>query len=170
MALLIVARLLHVLLGVFWVGAMTSHTIFLGPAVAEAGPDGAKVMGGIIRRRFMDVMPVVALVTIVSGVWLYWKISGGFNHHWMRTPTGLAYGIGGLLAIVTYGIGLVLVRTAMKRLGQLGPRAAQETDAPKRQAMMGEVASLRRRTTTTGWVLAVLLGLATALMAVARYL
>jgi uncharacterized membrane protein len=170
MFLLLVARLLHVMLGVFWAGTMVFNTIFLGPAMAEAGPDGAKVMAEIIRRRFMDVMPAVALLTIVSGVWLYWKISGGFDHHWIHTPTGLAYGIGGLIAIITFGVGTGVIRPTMKKIGQLAAQAAQETDAAKRQATMGEVARLRARASTTGWVVATLLTLTTALMAVARYI
>ena len=166
---LIILRLLHILLGVFWVGAMAFNTIFLGPAITEAGPDGAKVMGSIIRRRFMDVMPVVALLTILSGLWLYWRVSGGFNHHWIHTPSGLAYSAGGLLAIVSFVYGVTLIRPTMTKLGKLAAGAQQETDPAKRQAIMAEVGRLRRRSTTFGWVALVLLVLATALMAVARY-
>ena len=170
MALLIVARLLHVLLGVFWAGTLIFTAYFLVPAIAEAGPDGAKVMAGVQRRRFMDVMPVVALLTILSGLWLYWKISGGFDHHWMHTPTGLAYGIGGVLAIMAFGIGIGVMRPAMKRVGGLAAGAAQEPDPAKRERMMGEVAGLRRRSATAGSLVATLLTIATALMGVARYL
>jgi uncharacterized membrane protein len=170
MALLIVARLLHVLLGVFWAGTLIFTAFFLVPAIAEAGPDGAKVMAGVQRRRFMDVMPVVALLTILSGLWLYWKISGGFDHHWMHTPTGLAYGIGGLLAIVAFGIGIGVMRPAMKRVGGLAAGAAQEPDPATRERMMGDVARLRHRSAMAGKAVAVLLVIATALMGVARYL
>jgi uncharacterized membrane protein len=170
MLLLITARLVHVMLGVFWVGTMVFNAIFLGPAMAEAGPDGAKIMGGIIRRRFMDVMPVVALLTIASGLWLFWRISGGFDPHWMRTGVGHAYGAGGVLAIIAFAVGITVVRPTMKKVGQLAGSAQQETDAAKRQVIMIEVAGLRRRAATAGWVVAVLLALATATMAVARYI
>jgi uncharacterized membrane protein len=169
MFLLLVARLFHIMLGVFWVGTMVFNTIFLGPAMAEAGPDGAKVMGGIIRRRFMDVMPVVALLTIVSGLWLLWRISGGFDPHWMRTGVGHAYGAGGVLAIIGFAVGITVVRPAMKNIGRLAASAQQEPDAAKRHATMTEVAGLRRRAAAAGWIVSVLLALATAAMAVARY-
>jgi uncharacterized membrane protein len=170
MVLLLAARLLHILLGVFWVGAIAFNTIFLGPAMAEAGPDGAKVMAGVIRRRFTEVMPVVALLTIASGLWLFWRISGGFDPHWMRTGVGHAYGAGGVLAIVGFVVGILTIRPTMKRVSQLATGAQQETDAAKRQAIMAEVAGLRRRATTMGWVVTILLVLATAAMAVARYI
>jgi uncharacterized membrane protein len=170
MALLLVARLVHVLLGVFWAGTLIFTAFFLVPAIAEAGPDGARVMAGVQRRRFMGVMPAVALLTIVSGLWLYWKVSGGFNHHWMHTPTGLAYGGGGILSIVAFGIGIGVMRPAMKRVGAIGANAAQEADPAKRERLMGELAALRRRSALAGRVVAVLLVIATALMGVARYL
>ena len=62
----IVGRLIHILAGVFWVGAMVFVTVFLLPAIRETGPDGAKIMAAITRRRFMQVMPVVAILTIVT--------------------------------------------------------------------------------------------------------
>lgn len=170
MTLLIVARLLHVLLGVFWAGTLIFTALFLVPAIAEAGPDGAKVMAGVQRRRFMDVMPAVALLTILSGLWLYWKVSGGFDHHWMRTPTGLAYGVGGLIAIGAFGIGVGVMRPAMKKVGGLAAAAAQATEPVTRERMMGDVATLRRRSAMAGKAVAVLLVIATVLMGVARYL
>jgi uncharacterized membrane protein len=167
---LVILRFLHVLLGAFWAGTLIFTAIFLVPALGEAGPDGAKVMAGLTRRRFMDVMPVVALITIVSGLWLYWKVSGGFDHHWIHTPTGLGYGVGGLIAIVAFGIGIGVMRPAMQKIGRLGAGAAQEADPGKRESMMGQVAGLRRRSAAAGRLVAALLALATTLMGIARYL
>jgi uncharacterized membrane protein len=170
MALMVVARLLHVLLGAFWAGTIIFTAFFLVPAIAEAGPDGAKVMAGIQRRRFMDVMPAVGALTLLSGVWLYWKVSAGFNHHWMHAPAGLAYGIGGVIAIVAFGIGIGVMRPAMKNAAGLAAAAAQESDGARREGMMTAIAALRRRSATAGRIVAVLLAIATALMGIARYL
>jgi hypothetical protein len=167
---LVVARLLHVLVGAFWAGTLIFNALFLAPAIGEAGPDGAKVMAGIQRRRFMDVMPLVALVTILSGLWLYWRISGGFEPSFFRTPLGLWYGIGGLLAIVGFGIGIGVLRPSMTRIGQLAAQATQAADAAQREALMAQVSGLRRRSVTAGRLVALLLAVATALMGVARYL
>ena len=49
--LYLLARVTHVVLGAVWVGAIFLAAFFLMPAVAEAGPDGAKVMAGIVRRN-----------------------------------------------------------------------------------------------------------------------
>jgi hypothetical protein len=167
--LLIVMRLLHVGLGVFWAGVMIFNSIFLGPSVRDAGPDGAKVMAGMMRRRFMDVMPVVAILNILSGLWLYWKMSGGFEPAYMRSATGMAFGTGGVLAIIAFIIGVTVVRPSMLKAMALGPRIAQAQPQEK-DAMMAEAQSLRVKAMGAGKVVSLLLGLAVAAMAVARYL
>lgn len=167
---LLVARLLHVLLGVFWAGTMIFNALFLVPAMGEAGPDAAKVMAGIQRRRFMDVMPLVALVTILSGLWLLWMTSGGFNAGWMRSPTGMAYSWGALFALVAFGIGVGILRPAMMRIGRITAQAAQAADPAQRESLLAPVPALRRRSMLAGRAVAVLLALATALMGIARYL
>ena len=58
----LLARLLHVLSGAIWVGTVTFTSFFLMPAMMEAGPDAAKVMAGLQRRRFMDLLPLVRQV------------------------------------------------------------------------------------------------------------
>ncbi|MDH5196799.1 MAG: DUF1772 domain-containing protein [Gemmatimonadota bacterium] len=167
---IVIARLLHVVLGVFWAGTMIFTALFLVPAMAEAGPDAAKVMAGIQRRRFMDVMPVVALVTIVSGLWLFWRISGGFDPAWSRSRMGMAYGIGAVLALVAFGIGVGIMRPTMMRIGSIVGQAAQATDSAQRDTLMAPVPALRRRSASAGRAVALLLALATALMGIARYL
>ena len=166
----VIVRVLHILLGAFWAGTLIFNALFLAPALGEAGPDGAKVMAGVQRRRFMDVLPIVALLTILSGVWLYWRASGGFNAAWSRSPMGMAYGMGGILAIVAFGIGVGVLRPAMKRIGQLAAGAATEPDLTTREGLVHQVAGLRRRAAAAGKAVAILLALATILMGAARYL
>ena len=78
-----VARIIHVLGGVIWVGSMFFVSVFLIPAMTEAGPDAAKVSAALNRRNWMVVVPVIALLTILSGLWLYWRASSGFNPAYM---------------------------------------------------------------------------------------
>jgi hypothetical protein len=166
----VVARVLHVVLGVFWAGTLVFNALFLGPAIAEAGPDGAKVMGGIIRRRFMDIMPLVALVTILTGLWMFWEHSGGFRGGWAGSPMGIGFGTGGVLAIIAFVIGVGVLRPAMAQIGQLAARAGQTGDAAEREALMAQVAGLRKRATAAGRWVAALLALTTVAMGMARYL
>ena len=165
---LLVMRLLHVGLGVFWVGTMVFNALFLGPSIRDAGPDGAKVMGGLMRRRFMDVMPAVAILNILSGLWLYWKMSGGFQPAYMRSGAGMTFGTGGALAVIAFVIGVAVVRPSMLKAMALGPVIAQAQPQEK-DALMARAQSYRSKAMGAGKVVALLLGLAVAAMAVGRY-
>ena len=65
--LLVMLRLLHVGLGVFWAGTIFFIVLYLEPSVRAAGPAGGAVMQGLQERRLMTVLPVVALLTLVTG-------------------------------------------------------------------------------------------------------
>ena len=45
-------RVLHILLGATWLGAAVVVSYFVLPAIEQAGPDGGKVVNGLIRRKF----------------------------------------------------------------------------------------------------------------------
>jgi len=167
-ALLLTTRLFHVLFGAFWAGTLIFNALFLVPAIRDAGPDGAKVIAGLMRRRFLDVMPVVALLTILSGLWLYWHVSGGFQAAYMGSSIGMTYGAGGLASVVAFGIGAFVMRPAMLRAAALTQAAAQAAPA-EREAQPAAAQALRMRGVVTGRVVAALLALAVAAMAVARY-
>ncbi len=169
-ALMITLRLLHVVLGVFWAGALFFLAWFLIPSVRDAGPDGAKVVQALQQRGFMNVLPIAALLTILSGVVLMWRVSAGFQPAWSRSPTGMSLGIGAVAAIVAFGIGVGVMRPATMKANALSQTLPQLTEASARDARMAEVQSLRLRAARAARQVASLLAIAVATMAVARYL
>ena len=157
MALLLLMRLLHILSGIFWAGTMMFNTAFLFPALKDTGPDGAKVGMALTKRRFPVITPIVALVTILSGLWLFWRISGGFQESFMQSHMAKTLSFGAACAIVAFIIGVIVVRPAMVQamaLAQSNPQRAQ---------------LLRVRADRVGRVVTGLVVLAAAAMAVARY-
>ncbi len=168
--LILTLRLIHIVLGVFWAGAMIFVALFLVPSVRDAGPDGMKVMAALQRRRFMDVMPIVAILTILSGAWLYWRASVGLQTAWITTPVGLTLTAGAVAAIVAFAIGVGIMRPAMLRAGALARAAAEAPERPEHAGQVAEAQRLRARSAAAGRVVAALLAVATACMAVARYL
>ena len=169
MALLLIMRFLHVMTGIFWAGTMMFTARFLFPAIQDAGPDGAKVGAALAKRGFMTVMPIVALVTILSGLWLYWRVSGGFQSGFMRSGMGTTLAIGALCAITAFILGVVVARPAMLRAMALSQSAAQASPA-ERDGILKTAQALRARSNSATRLVAVLLGLAAAAMAVARYI
>jgi hypothetical protein len=167
--MMIVLRLLHIGLGVFWAGSLVFLALFLEPSVRAAMPESGKVMQQLAKRRLLDIMPVVALVTILTGIELFRRVSGNFDVMWLHTPNGLALAVGGIAAIVGFGVGMLVMRPAQLKAMALGPQAAQAEGAEKERLTAQAQAERDRARTGLRWV-ASLLTIAVVLMAVARYL
>jgi hypothetical protein len=166
---MLILRMFHILLGVFWAGTIFFLVLFLGPSLRAAGPDGAPVMRELLRRRFLDVMPVVAGLTIVTGLILYWSLSGGMAVGWMRSPFGLSLTVGGVASVLAFIIGVSGVRADTLRAAGMTAALASALDDQERERMQAEIQRLRKRSATSARWVARLLIIAVATMAVARY-
>lgn len=166
---IVTARVVHIGLGTFWAGAMIFNAVFLLPAMRDAGPDGAKVAAGLMRRNFMTVVPIVATLTLLSGFYLLWRASVGFGPGYMGSPIGMAFSTGMLASLLAFAIGLTLVRPRMMKAVALSQSLA--TAAPgDRDRIAAEAQALRARAGSAGLAVAWLLGIAVVTMAVGRYL
>src|SRR5687768_7979821 len=127
--LVLILRLIHIVLGAVWVGMAVFTTVYLGPAMQDAGPQGGKVMEALVKRGMMTALPILAFGTILSGIWLYWMMSAGFQSSFVTSRLGLALGLGGLMAILGFGLGIAVTRPAMMRVAELshGLTAASES-------------------------------------------
>ena len=162
------ARILHVVGGVIWVGSMFFVGTFLIPSMTEAGPDSGKVMAALNRRKFMVVIPVIAILTMLSGLWLYARASMGFSPAYMSSGPGRTYGLGAVLAITGFTLGMTISRPAMMKINKLMQSAATASPA-EREAILGQVEGLRARGARWGRIIAFLLIGAATLMALGRY-
>lgn len=124
-ALLIFFRVIHVGSAMTWFGGAIVSSFFLQPTVAAVGVAGQPFMEHLMNRRKLGVMfPIVGALTVLSGAVLYWRDSAGLQQTWITSPTGLAFTIGGLAAIIAFVGGGVLI----------GPGVAEQT------AVRGELA------------------------------
>jgi hypothetical protein len=167
--MLILLRLTHVLFGVFWAGTAMFNAIFLIPAVRALGPAGGHVMQEIAAKRKLPVYFLVAgILTVLSGLALYWHDSAGFsNHEFMRSAGGVTFGIGGLFALTAVLIGIFVVTPAAMRAAKLGAAIAAGGKPTPEQA--AEMQRLQVRLGMMAMLAAGLLTITTICMAVARY-
>ena len=107
---LIVLRLVHILGAIIWVGAAIYSFIFLLPAIAQSGPAGGQVMMNLQKRKLFTALPIIAILTILSGIRLMQIVSTGFSAGYFATGMGRTYAISGLLAIIGFLIGVVISR------------------------------------------------------------
>jgi uncharacterized membrane protein len=166
----IVLRLFHILSGVFWVGSVVFIARFLAPAVRDAGPGGPGVMQQLTQvRKLPNALIGAAVVTILSGVLLYAIDSGGFQNAWLASRQAMIFGLGGVLGIATLIMGILVNAPVGNRLGEIGA-AIKARGGPPTPEEAVQLQQLQARLARAGAVAAALLILATAAMAVARYI
>src|SRR6476661_2774489 len=120
-----VLRLVHILAGAFWFGAIIFTARFLIPALRAVGPAAGPVMAQLEHRKITPVMMSAAFLTLGSGIWLMFTVSGGQPGVWMRTGMGRTLGLGAALAILAMIVGMVVNPPAMKRVGEIAAAVAK---------------------------------------------
>ncbi|MEO8294664.1 MAG: hypothetical protein ABI613_04035 [Gemmatimonadota bacterium] len=166
---IILLRLIHILSGVFWVGSVLFVARFLMPALRAIGPASGPVMQQLTQVRKLPLfMMIVAILTILSGITLYWQDSGGFTGAWIDSAPGRVFGLGGILAIVAGIIGMAINTPTGRKMGELGA-AIGRSNGPPSPEQVAEIGRLQGKMYSSMQVVAVLLVLATAAMAIARY-
>lgn len=166
---LLTLRLIHVLCGVFWVGAGLYSTIFMVPAMAKAGPAAGPIMEELMRRKIFTVMPLAAILTMLTGLRLLWIVSGGFVPSYFTSPSGATFAIGGAMAIIGFFFGMFYLRPGQMKMGALAQQLASASDEQK-PPLQAELAKVRKANATGTAAAMTMLTLSVVAMAVARYL
>jgi hypothetical protein len=167
---MVILRLVHIFGGVFWAGTMIFVAVLLEPSIRENGPDGGKVQASLMRRGLLVIMPVVALLVILSGIELVRRVSGGFSAEWFASPTGRALSLGMASSIIAFLFGMLFMRPAAAKLAALSQSATQLPAGAGKESVMVQIEALRGRTRLGGRLVASLLALTVVTMAIARYL
>lgn len=139
------------------------------PAITDAGPAAAPVFRAMEQKRIFVVMPVVAVLTILSGARLMWLMSGGFSSAYFATPTGATLGASGAAAVTAFLVALLVSRPAGTRAGELAGMLAAAESGGERADLQGQLDRVRRRASIGGRIGTWLLVGSAAGMAVARY-
>ena len=165
----IILRLIHILAGIFWVGTLFVIAGFLMPAARASGPEGGRFMQHLMLRRRLSMFLVIAmLLTVLSGVTMYARVTAATHGAWAGTAPGIGYGVGGLAAILAAIMGGAISGPAARRLATAGQQASQAGGPSAEQ--QAEIMRLQRRATLGSHITAGLLAVAAGAMAVARYL
>jgi uncharacterized membrane protein len=165
----LILRAVHILCGVYWAGTLFFLVTLLQPSVADAGPEGGKVTQALMRRRFLEIVPIMALLTVLSGLELLRRISGGFAAAWFGTGPGITLTIGSASALVAFTLGMTILRPSAKRAGRLALQAQQLAAGAERDAALAQAEWLRRRMALGGRWVAGFLAIAVIAMAIFRY-
>ena len=164
-------RIVHIVTGVIWVGSLFVVVVFVQPSAATLGPAGAPFMSELRRRRFVDVVFIDALFTVLAGAFLYWHdwhLYPSFGE-WIDSSFGASLTVGGLLAIAGLGVAASLTRPTIRRLVSLGKQVAESGERPPPETA-ARIGALQLRLVVAERVSFSLVLLAVVAMASARYL
>jgi len=160
--LIVLARAIHVMAGVAWAGSVFLLASVILPIAAKYGAEGAgRWMGLVARRAGMSSM-VAALLTVLSGIYLFAAL-----HSQDASTSGFVLKTGALAAILSIGVGVLLGRSTGIELGRLQQTLAPGT-APAEDTLR-RIDVLRRRQVLGVRLAAGLLGIAVLAMATFRY-
>lgn len=166
--LYITMRVIHVLFGVFWAGATFLIVLFLEPTVREAGPAGGAVMGGMVRRGYSGFVSVLALLNVLTGFWLLWRLSGHFSSGFMGSTSGILLSNGMLAGILALGTGAHGVRSSVKKLSAIMGRVGA-SGAPPSAEDQAAIAHLQGKVRIYSRITAVLLLIAIVTMTIGTH-
>jgi hypothetical protein len=165
-----VLRIAHIVAGAFWVGTVVFLAAFLLPSLRAAGPAAGPVMYqvGDVRRMPLWLMGA-GVLTLLSGIALYWRDSAGFTSTvWLGSGEARVFGLGGGLALVALILGIGIISPAAKQLG-LVTASLQAAGRPPTPEEIATIERSQRKVARASGLGAGLLLLATVAMAVARY-
>lgn len=164
----VVLRVLHILVAALWVGAAGLLAMVVMPAVGDAGAIGGSFLASLHRRKLHVFMAASALLTVLSGIWLYWVLTTGFDPAIVWSRGGLVFGIGGLCGLLALIIGGAVIGPGFARLAEL----AEQTSAmpvDQHAAHAQGLEALRRRTMLASKGALALIVIALVLMASGHY-
>lgn len=151
----LLARILHVALAAIWVGLVAFLAVFLLPAIKDTGAGGGSVMTALIRRRLTAINATLGGITVLTGFWLYYRFTGGFDPAIAGSMPARVFGTGGVAGIIALILDGALVGRNLKKLsGAAAPM---------------EVAAARDRAARFATIVLILQVIALACMAVAHY-
>lgn len=168
---LIVFRILHVLGGIAWGGAVFLMVFFLQPTAKATGPAAGPFMRELLgTRKLIEWILRIAGVTIVAGGFLYW-------HDWQQFASlgdflgnafGLWLAIGAVSALIAFGIGLFATKPVIVRSLAIGAQIAQAGEqAP--DELKQELAAAQARARTLAMTNLTFVTIAAFAMSTARY-
>jgi uncharacterized membrane protein len=163
-------RLIHILAGIFWLGATLTLAGFILPVLRDARPDAPSVWGAVMHRQRLQLWINVSMtLAILAGFALYGIDSATSSGAFARSAMGKMLGLGALLAIAAAGVMGAVSQPAGRKLAALAVDggSARGTAASDLSA---EVAALQARIGRGLTIASVLLLLSATTMAIARYL
>jgi hypothetical protein len=164
--LFLTIRALHVVLAAAWFGAALFITLYLVPAVEDAGPAaGGQLMNFLVRRGVAKYMASIGGLTILIGFYLFWRLTG--DPAFPSSHRGMAISAGALTGIIALILGGSIIGASAKKLSALSVKM-DSLPQGERAAAIKTMADLRSRMALFSKIVSALLFFSMVTMALAH--
>jgi uncharacterized membrane protein len=167
--MMIILRLLHIVSGTVWVGAVVFLTFFLMPSVTAAGPGAGPFMKEFGQRKFPQVAMALMALTILSGLGLMGVSAASSDGAWFSSSMGRVISFGAAVTIVASVFGVLVNRPTAERMQKLAVEMQSAGGAPS-ASQVAAMQALQSRMSMASRVVTGLLLVALGAMATARYI
>jgi hypothetical protein len=165
----ILLRLIHIFAGVFWAGASFVFLIVVLPTARAAGQEGMRFFVRLISgERYLRAIAISAGLTVLAGLILYFGDAGNNIGTFMAYGFGMALTIGGIAGLIAFAIGITILMPTSRRIGAL-MNQIQSAGGPPSPAQQTQMQVLQMRSARGSIALTLLVTIAVAAMAIARY-
>ena len=162
-------RVLHVLLAAIWIGSTVFLTFFVMPLIEQSGAAGGQMMVALNRKGLSAFFGALGGTTVVTGIYLFWRFTGGFDPVVSGSRAGIMYSIGGLAGVIAVIIGGSIVGRSAGKAVALLEQVAKMPENAEKKARLQQVATLTQRMKSAGAVVIVLQVVSLAFMAIGHY-
>jgi len=167
-ALIIILRLVHIFGGVAWAGA----SFFVGGVISpmvQSDESARPFMQKLnTRSKFYPYMALMATLTLLSGLILYWMLSG-FRADFITSGRGLTLTIGSLAGLIAWIMGMTNQQPTGKRMKALVAQI-ESSDGPPQPAQIEEMKSLAEKLSRDGILSTILISISLIGMSISQYI
>lgn len=156
-------RSLHVLVAALWLGSAALLFWFVMPAAGNFTPE---MIARLLRKKHHAFMVSVAGTTVLSGLLLYWHLTG-LSATGMSSHAGIVFAIGGALGLAAMAIGGGVVGRSAAKVAELYASAG---DGARGGQTAATIDLLLRRMAGAGRVVIALLLATLILMTLGHYM
>jgi hypothetical protein len=114
-------RSAHIAVAALWLGSAALLVWYVMPSAANLAPE---IVTRLVRNKHHLFMASLGGTTVLSGLLLYWHLTG-FSAAGMGSHAGIAYAIGGVLGLTALIIGGGVVGKSAAKIAELHASAGE---------------------------------------------
>ena len=161
-------RVIHILLAAVWVGATVATTFYFVPAIKEARGAGGQVMAGVMKRGYSTMLSAIAGLVMLTGLYLYYHYTQGFDPVISGSMGGRVFGTGGIAGIIATVLGS-MVGAKARKVTALMQQAGPMPEGPEKGALLGQAAVHQQKMATFSMITIVMMVIAIVTMSIGHY-